>query len=653
MPFRNWLWISILICLFIQTNAFAQVKTEPLRQDGISPIYQYLHPAKYYSGQAKSSRTIQYDVDFGWFFDDFSHVNGRPDTGLWLQGGGVTINNRYPVNPPSKNVATFDGLNSAGFPYSNISSASGGCDTLTSKKIPLNEVVPSLANSVFLSFWWQPGGAHPVMAPDFSDSLVLQFWNVSAQSWISVWRAFGDTNKAFQYVEQPINSTYHNNNFQFRFISYGSRAGAFDIFHIDYLMVNQGRNPNDPSFRDMAYFGTVPSFIDRYSAIPFRHLVRTDTNQLRPLIPAQLRNLNNLRKPFLERLIVPFLPRVELADDYWPYTDTVIPAQYINGSQLPFAFYDSVKTLSISRSLAAVAGNIGTFRTRAPGNIYTRYTLRDEPVNIVYSNDTLSGTTTLRDYYAYDDGTPELVRFVGGNNAKGAVRFIARRPDSLTHISFLFPRTVDNQNGTVSFTLFVMDFLGSPTNNFRDSVWFRSSFQIRPGATPFEFSEYTLPVKIPVRDTFFIGWQQGINPENEVRIGCDVNTSGQGNLWFSSGRGWAEYKQDPFNVMVRVRFENPIDSLNSLPAAGLPKQVSSKIDLKVYPNPTNGLLHLELSELNDTPYSWQLFHSTGKLVQSEQDAIIKTRDLSGLPSGIYYYKFRQGLNTATGKVMIK
>lgn len=649
MHLKQWLFILLTIFL-VPTSLSAQVETKPLYRDGIVKAKQKPHPSSVFHQGSKSSRTIVYDVDFGWFFDDFSHVEGRPDTGLWLSGSGVTVNNRYAVNAPSKNVATFDGLNAQGLPYSTILSATGACDTLTSRKIPLNEVAPALANLVSLNFWWQPGGAHPVMAPDFTDSLVLQFWNNSLQNWISVWRAFGDTNKAFQYVEVPISSNYHNGDFQFRFINYGSRAGAFDIFHIDYLLLNQGRDRNDKTFRDMAYFGSVPSFIDRYSSIPWRHLVRTDSNQLRPEITAQLRNFNNLGKPFSERIIVPFLPKIELADDFWPYTDTVVEAIYISGSQVPFSFYDSVRTLSLSRSITALAGNIGTFRTRAPGNIYTRYTLRDEPVNIVYSNDTLSGTTTLRDYYAYDDGSPELTRFIGGNNAKGAIRFIARRPDSLTHISFNFPRTPQNQNGTVSFSLFVMDYLGSPTTNFRDSIWLRTSFQIRPGATPFEFTEYALPRKIAVRDTFFIGWQQGINPENEVQIGCDVNTSGLGNLWYSSGRGWAEYRQDPFNVMVRVRFENPTDSLNSLPAASIPQTIS-KIHCYVYPNPTEGHLIIESEDLEDLPFDWSLQNLQGRTLQFSKATESKKMDLTQIPAGMYIYTIKQGTRFSTGKII--
>ena len=42
--------------------------------------------------------------------EDFSTTQGiHPDNCVWESGGGVFINNTYPVGPPSYNVATLDG----------------------------------------------------------------------------------------------------------------------------------------------------------------------------------------------------------------------------------------------------------------------------------------------------------------------------------------------------------------------------------------------------------------------------------------------------------------------------------------------------------------------------------------------------------------
>jgi len=74
------------------------------------------------------------------FFDDFSSSSGFPDTSKWLYGsvGGTYINNRFCVDPPTLNVATFDGLKADGTPYNFTDPlAEGKADSLVSWPIDL------------------------------------------------------------------------------------------------------------------------------------------------------------------------------------------------------------------------------------------------------------------------------------------------------------------------------------------------------------------------------------------------------------------------------------------------------------------------------------------------------------------------------------
>jgi len=48
------------------------------------------------------------------FFDDFSSSSAFPDTSKWFSGSGTYVNNRFCVDPPTYNVATFDGLSESG-----------------------------------------------------------------------------------------------------------------------------------------------------------------------------------------------------------------------------------------------------------------------------------------------------------------------------------------------------------------------------------------------------------------------------------------------------------------------------------------------------------------------------------------------------------
>jgi hypothetical protein len=112
----------------------------------------------------KSSRDFQDSISLP-FVEDFSYSGNHADYDKWL-GFSVQINGNLPLKPPTIGVATFDGLNWKGNPYSN-STTSGNADTLTSKPFRL-AYAPS--DSLYLSFFYQPGGRGNF--PEFIDSLI-------------------------------------------------------------------------------------------------------------------------------------------------------------------------------------------------------------------------------------------------------------------------------------------------------------------------------------------------------------------------------------------------------------------------------------------------------------------------------------------------
>src|SRR5258707_2913090 len=96
------------------------------------------------------------------FWDDFSFNNSPknyPHDSLWQYGHSVWVNTGMGINPPTLNVATFDGMDSTGLPYNiNIPTAKGVADRLTSQPIRMDLVNPSLRSSVFISFYYQYEG---------------------------------------------------------------------------------------------------------------------------------------------------------------------------------------------------------------------------------------------------------------------------------------------------------------------------------------------------------------------------------------------------------------------------------------------------------------------------------------------------------------
>ncbi len=90
------------------------------------------------------------------FFDDFSAAKVYPDAARWTNHA-VFVNPDFPVDPPSINVATFDGLDPQGNAYEGINgNIFGAADTLTSQAINLSSFDPS--DSLVLSFFYQAQG---------------------------------------------------------------------------------------------------------------------------------------------------------------------------------------------------------------------------------------------------------------------------------------------------------------------------------------------------------------------------------------------------------------------------------------------------------------------------------------------------------------
>ena len=91
------------------------------------------------------------------FWDDFSSIrNGKPDNKLWEYSESVWVNDGLGINPPSLNVATFDGLDSLGKPYNvNDVLAKGYADKLISAPIRMDLVSEADRSRVFIGFFYE------------------------------------------------------------------------------------------------------------------------------------------------------------------------------------------------------------------------------------------------------------------------------------------------------------------------------------------------------------------------------------------------------------------------------------------------------------------------------------------------------------------
>lgn len=144
------------------------------------------------------------------FIDDFSNYDEGLNTSLWYPSA-VLLNSSYSIDPPTIGVATFDGLDKFGFPYSiGLSNSEGPADTLVSKEIDLSNI-----NDGYLLFYYQPQGIGD--KPEVADSLILEFKDVTG-NWILIWKTEGSYNYDFKKHVININSpNFLIEGFQFRF----------------------------------------------------------------------------------------------------------------------------------------------------------------------------------------------------------------------------------------------------------------------------------------------------------------------------------------------------------------------------------------------------------------------------------------------------
>ncbi|MEI8136812.1 MAG: hypothetical protein WCH21_05750, partial [Bacteroidota bacterium] len=216
------------------------------------------------------------------FKDDFNYAPylAYPIQSLWSDSS-TYVNTGFPIAPLSIGVATFDGLNKYGYPYTpNLVNfaTSQPADALTSKDINLT-FLPS--DSIALTFYYQARGNGD--SPEITDSLLLDYYKPKQNKWQKVWYQRGNANSSTNDTVfkrgfiRVIDTAFLHDGFKFRFRNMATTAGDFDHWHLDYVFLDKNRNfIADTNYYDFA-FGYVPTpFLKEYSSMPWRQYDTSD-----------------------------------------------------------------------------------------------------------------------------------------------------------------------------------------------------------------------------------------------------------------------------------------------------------------------------------------------------------------------------------------
>ena len=547
------------------------------------------------------------------FFDDFSGSSIFPDDKKWSDNY-VLINNTYSNNQITIGIATFDALDASGNLYETSSSARFEADHLTSLPINLNY---SAADSVFLSFYFQPGGLADL--PEDNDSLTLQFYAPSEDQWYSVWKAKGGAWHNFKAVILKIDQErYLHKGFKFRFINYvtlsanvsdPSIVGNCDIWNIDYVLLNKNRNSSDTVFHDVAFRAPMRSLLNTYEAMPFKQFRQIYLQEMGSSVPFHYRNNDDTTRNVSRYFEIQDVYKNSLVKYFYAGADNIAPETNIDFNADLIYTYDTDK------------GDSALFKVTA----WLKNDVFDPK-----ENDTVVYYQVFNNYFAYDDGSSEEgygINGLGSRNAMVACRFKSYMEDTLRAIKICFNDSYLDANRR-AFDLMVWgDNNGIPG----DLLYTRENVTVEKGNSINGFYQYPLTLPVPVNGVFYVGWKQ--RSETFLNAGFDINTSGSNRQFYWINGNWNQSKADG-TIMIRPVMGSPlITSVNDV-------EFSKTETIRFWPNPASDYITIDPESI---PVSGLAYIS---IADMQGRILIKVPytdrvDISTLHNGIYLLILRR------------
>ncbi len=556
------------------------------------------------------------------FFDDFSGTGIYPDPALWSDRYAF-VNNTYGYEPITYGVVTLDAINDKGDVYS-VGASPVSCDTLTSNPIKLAQYAGN-PEGVRLSFFYQPGGLGE--APEYDDSIVLEFYRPDLHTWNLVWRAYGESVKPFTQVIIEVNELFCQDGFRFRFRNYASMSenevkggkGALsnvDLWHLDYIRLNTKPVSNHEKVYDLSIISNLASSFKTYQQVPWDHVDYAAIHDFRDVIPLTIRTNSRLPQSLTDSVTI---SRIYYVKDL--KTGSYLTSPYVEGIE-SVGFDTIIKRSDIFIPPIAYDGG-------EEGIIETGATLFVEDSVENHANNTVTRIEHYRNAYAYDDGTPEFGFGISGESVSGSLitcMFEIFRSDSLRAVDILFNHTKNDFTDDKPFQLIV---LGNADGQPGDILYIDSvNYTPDPSKGFLELQRIVLRHPVFIHDTVFIGIQQFTN--EFLNIGYDLNDPHKDRIFYNITGVWKTLGEDIFNGSLIIR---PVVANHRI-ALGMNKNTVSGINaLLVYPNPTKEILYFRLTDTMQPGAKVRIVDLTGKYYKAETDS--ESVNIGMLKPGVY------------------
>ncbi len=569
------------------------------------------------------------------FRDDFSYKKLFPDEKYWASKS-VFVNRSYGVNPPSIGVVTFDAMDKNGEVYSNMTAYPSVADTFLSQNIRLDSIFGAIhssispSDSVYLSFFVQPQGIGS--QPKDGDSLVLQFYNPTNNSWKSIWRINGMSLDSFRvkydtsFLQVMIavkDSDYFKSNFRFRFYNYARipsgdkpswKTGLFSHWNLDYFFMDINRSYSDTSYNDLAIQTSQSSLLIDYQSMPWNQFLANPSSNMKYGQTMQFINMDNIAGP---KNVNQYFYIYDLWDNSVSFEPTPNPNSTNINSQAITVFSPNYTSYTYNSN----APQYGEFEV-----LYSIYT-NTPPPDINTKNDTLSFYQRFYNYYAYDDGIPEAGYGLSVSGGKLAYKFNLSVADSLQSIQMYFNQAIGNANQQYFYITVWDDNNGTPGNIIYEKSGFRPEFE----SDLFKYYTYKLEHAIYLTGTFYIGWRQ--TTKDNLNIGFDLNHNNRDKIFYNANGSWynSSYKG---SIMMR-----PILGDNKTAHVSINNTIKNdNVSLNIFPNPNSGK-NIKLSIIglqNTNNLTISIYNIQGQRVFIGRYK--KEIQLNNLSSGIYVFR---------------
>lgn len=580
------LQITILSFLYLTpVHLSAQANKEFILNDADFTGYQVDISLRKPEAKISSSLTLSLP-----FFDDFSHESAWPDTSMWVWDTlrMPYITRTLAFNPPSLGAIVMDGSNRKGsyynLPSPNPPYPEGKADYLTSQAIDLSAYSP--ADSLYLSFWYQPKGLGN--EPEFGDSLLLYFQDTStAPKFIGVWGIPGQPYSGFRQVLIPItNPLFFHDHFQFRLVNRATLTGQLDHWMIDYVYLNTNRNAGDSLYNDQSPNMPTSSLFFPYTQITHKQYATFWWERFQTFSI----NLRHLGTGLSNRTLVSSISELKhnaLLSGTTSYND---PIQLSPGYQaIAYAPYSPQALFDY---------------------LYLRHTTLLDLPDIHPENDTIRTNYAIDSVLAYDDANPDAA--YGLNTSRTfAQRYQLLMPDSVMGVYVCFIKTIYNVNIPQSYVITVYDGDDFAPGN----ILYEQFAAAIVGDSINQFFYVKFDSLIPVNTRMWLGIRQtDIQP---IGIGVDFNNANTAIKW-DSLQNWV-----PSQVNGTLLLRPVLSGGQPIPYGRERDQIGEGVN--IYPNPVRAGGQLHLSEAGEI---LNLISATG------QEIFLNTDFPSPLPEGI-------------------